>query len=442
MKIHIIQDENLKATLLQKWKIILKFIWFKIIFKIDSTTLNIVMQHDPTVEQFFDIYMREESDFVRKIIDPFLSGIWAGNISELSAKSTLHGMLTSLRDKRISTFSSSQPRSKRVKRYLRYLRGWSAYVFKSGFQELTNKFASSFENNKIDVKYESTVSKIAETNEQYEVTYSTIQNQKKVEIKEKGFDFIISSLPAFTLKDILNNSFFKTNHKNIIIQLLDSVEYTDMVTLNFAYQQKYTFPNKCEGHVLTPSQYLKESKGVLGVLAMHNSYSQNGMYKDKVTCDFNIDQINPIRARFNFLRNHYINYWSLSYPKISTWVESDKVKNSSLFAIMIGGEHYKECTKLSDETLIENAEEFMARTYGITDPPEFVTLKRAYNWIPQYTSGHIDRMSILLSIFEKDLPRFRITGNYIDGSGIPHIIHYSKKEVLKIAELARLNQGN
>ena len=202
MKIHLIQDENLKTTTLQKWKLILKFIWFKIRYKIDKRVQKKVFENDLTVEQFFEIYMRKEHNFITKIIDPFLSGIWAGKISELSAKSTLHGMLTFLRDKRISSFTSLKPRSKRVKRYLRYLKGCNAYVFKSGFQELTSKFTSVFENNKIDAKYESSITKITETNNQFEITYSTIQNQNKVEIKEKGFDFIISALPAFTLNEI------------------------------------------------------------------------------------------------------------------------------------------------------------------------------------------------------------------------------------------------
>ena len=210
-----------------------------------------------------------------------------------------------------------------------------------------------------------------------------------------------------------------------------------MVTLNFAYNQRYKIHDKWEGHVLTPSKYLAESKGVLGVLVMHNSYNQNGEYKDKVTHDFNIDETNPIRARINFLRNHYINYWALGYPNINTCAESDKVKDWSLYAIMIGGEHYKEWTKLSDDQLIQNAQEFMARTYGILDAPDFVTLKKAHQWIPQYTVGHIERTWKLTSLMSQELPRFRITGNYIDGSGIPHIIHYSKNQVMKIAEIAK-----
>ena len=60
--------------------------------------------------------------------------------------------------------------------------------------------------------------------------------------------------------------------------------------------------------------------------------------------------------------------------------------------------------------------------------------------IPQYNTGHIKKMHDLVTIFDQHIPRFRLTGNYIDGSGIPHIINYAKSEAMKIKEMAKMTE--
>jgi len=128
MKIHMITDQELNAVELKKWKLVLRFLILKAKFYLSSDIRDKTRKNDLTVVEFFEQFMPKDSPFIVNMIDPFLSGIWAGKISELSAKSTLHVMLTFLKDPRVSSFPKSKPRSKRVRRYIRNLKGASSFV--------------------------------------------------------------------------------------------------------------------------------------------------------------------------------------------------------------------------------------------------------------------------------------------------------------------------
>jgi len=62
------------------------------------------MENDFTVHELFQRIFENETLLEKHFLDPFLSGIWAGDIKELSAKSALSGIITKLRDERISKF--------------------------------------------------------------------------------------------------------------------------------------------------------------------------------------------------------------------------------------------------------------------------------------------------------------------------------------------------
>jgi protoporphyrinogen/coproporphyrinogen III oxidase len=100
MKIRIISDENLATSELKKWKLVVKFLTIKLKYHLSPKIKQNVKENDLTVTEFFEQFVGKDSKFVNGAIDPFLSGIWAGKISELSVKSTLHVMLTFLKDPR------------------------------------------------------------------------------------------------------------------------------------------------------------------------------------------------------------------------------------------------------------------------------------------------------------------------------------------------------
>ena len=73
-------------------------------------------------------------------------------------------------------------------------------------------------------------------------------------------DKIISSLPAFETAWIADKIFDEQS-----LKILNDIEYIDMITLNM----NLNGPCLNTGSFLTPSTKLKESKGILGVLAMN-----------------------------------------------------------------------------------------------------------------------------------------------------------------------------
>lgn len=106
------------------------------------------------------------------------------------------------------------------------------------------------------------VTEIKELNKMFDIYYKsksifssifTLDNPK-IQLKEKNCNFVISALPANVLGNILSKSFLKTDKKDSLIEILSSVEYADMSTLNFSYDEVIKVPNKCSGHVLTPSK--------------------------------------------------------------------------------------------------------------------------------------------------------------------------------------------
>lgn len=154
MKINLIKNNELHTRKLYKSILILRFLMIKLKYKLSTKIQRNTKENDLTVSQFFEQFMSPDHRFINEEIDPFLSGIWAGKISELSAKSSLNLMLTFLKDPRISTFPTPKPQSKRVKRYLNYLKGSTAFAFKAGFYELIDRLTTLLLFNKVDIKYD------------------------------------------------------------------------------------------------------------------------------------------------------------------------------------------------------------------------------------------------------------------------------------------------
>lgn len=111
MKINIIKDEDCNTFELKKWRLVLKFLTIKMKYYLSSDIQSKVKQNDMSVREFLELFVNKDDHFLNNNIDPFLSGIWAGKIEKLSAKSSLSAMMTFLKNDKISQFPKSNPNS-------------------------------------------------------------------------------------------------------------------------------------------------------------------------------------------------------------------------------------------------------------------------------------------------------------------------------------------
>lgn len=90
-----------------------------------------------------------------------------------------------------------------MKRYIKYLKGSSAFVFKAGFGDLVDKLAEVLEHNNVKIVRDSDIQMLKEGNGSYDIHYSkngkllslnNLENGSHIPRKEKDFDFIISNV--------------------------------------------------------------------------------------------------------------------------------------------------------------------------------------------------------------------------------------------------------
>ncbi len=102
---------------------------------------------------------------------------------------------------------------------------------------------------------------------------------------------------------------------------------------------------------------------------------------------------------------------------------SDKV----LLRCYVGRSGQEESVKLPDAQLIKAVRRDIEETMGIKAEPEFVEITRLPRSMPQYPVGHLSNMKQLRERFERDLPGVWITGAAFDGVGLPDCIRQGKE---------------
>lgn len=115
------------------------------------------------------------------------------------------------------------------------------------------------------------------------------------------------------------------------------------------------------------------------------------------------------------------------------WLHSspnDKV----LLRCYVGRSGDEESVRLPDAELIKAVRRDIEETMGIKAEPLFVEITRLPRSMPQYPVGHVENMKQLRERFEQELPGVWITGAAFDGVGLPDCIRQGKEaaqELLK-----------
>ncbi len=110
----------------------------------------------------------------------------------------------------------------------------------------------------------------------------------------------------------------------------------------------------------------------------------------------------------------------------SKWLHAspaDKV----LLRCYVGRSGDEESVSLPDEELIKAVRRDIQETMGITAEPLFAEITRLHRSMPQYPVGHVENMKRLRARFAQQLPGVWITGAAFDGVGLPDCIRQGKE---------------
>jgi oxygen-dependent protoporphyrinogen oxidase len=103
----------------------------------------------------------------------------------------------------------------------------------------------------------------------------------------------------------------------------------------------------------------------------------------------------------------------------------------ALIRVFIGGAHHAELVEKSDDELIELGQRELSRLLGIRARPQFASVGRQLNAMPQYTVGHAERVSAIEAQLG-DLPRLALAGNSLHGVGIPDAVRAGERAAERV----------
>ena len=217
----------------------LKFIFsrlFSFSSKIRILKEFLVKPHNENTSVYEFIKKRFGEDFHNKLIEPFITGIYAGNTKKMSAKHTLK-MLWRLEQDHGSIikgiFKSKRDQKGKI----------NSFNFPNGLSSLISKIASSVDDKLI---FNFNVNSILKTENGYEI----ISGSNKIFCKE-----IICTVPAYALKTFVDD-------KDLATQL-DKIIYSPVDVFHFGFYKKNIKNNKQGFGVLTKPS---DGKSYLGVL--------------------------------------------------------------------------------------------------------------------------------------------------------------------------------
>lgn len=303
-------------------------------------------------ESIYDFIARRlSSDLAEKLVDPIISGIYAGDIKKLSVKAcfpwlvnyeqTYGGIVKGCIKHRKDKMPTSD--------FIRHIQTFPLFSFKGGMEVLTQALAQQLE---ADIHYH--CQPIDITLQAQGVTVY-LAKQEPLE-----FDYVISALPAFKLKDLLASW-----HSNLT-PLLENFTYATAAVVNLGYKEN-VLKSKGFGYVI-PQQ---EGEAILGCVWD--------------SCIFSEQNKTPLETRLT---------------------------------VMLGGTHHKRIEKLSSQECATIALDAMHKHLGITKSPNEIVVKIASKAIPQYEVGYLDLLASLQHNLNTLAPRLKVLGSTFNGVSV------------------------
>lgn len=108
-----------------------------------------------------------------------------------------------------------------------------------------------------------------------------------------------------------------------------------------------------------------------------------------------------------------------------------------LLRCYVGKAGDEEIVSRSDEEIIAAVLRDLNKTMNITADPEFSLITRWHDSMPQYTVGHKQRMTDIIEKMESELPGVFLAGASYKGLGVPDCIDQGEEAVQKVLDFIR-----
>ena len=257
-------------------------------------------------------------------ITPFVTGIYAGDPYQMSAKYTMN-LLKEAEEKHGSIVKGAFQimKAKKLENEKYGLPKQKIFTFKNGLQQLITALQHKVEK---EIQWEAICTKIEYSNKEYTIHYEQNGAQQTITAAH-----VISALPAFALAELAHNfAYGLSSH-------LDQINYVPAMAVHFGFDTKnMAFPEKA-----------------FGILSR------------------NAEQVPFLGVLFN---SHF-------FPHTAP-------KGKDLITVICGGARYPEIVDKSDEEVIEEISACLKSLLGITGEFELTNIVRWKRGIPQYEVGY------------------------------------------------------
>lgn len=313
---------------------------------------------DESIRAFFE--RRFGNRVVEELIDPMVSGIFAGDIDRLSMQacfpsvysweerysSLVKGAFSEKKTKPLEKLSSFVSKMDRV----------PIFSFTKGLQTLTDTLASYLAPY---LKLSTSIKTLHWMPKGVTVEVEGTQG-KEFLVADHFFSTVPASQLAFYLQDVDQE----------LTLLLKEIEAVSIASVHLGYNHPVL---KREGFgYLIPK---KEGESILGVV-----------------------------------------FDSSVFP------EQNKSSKETRLTVIMGGAHGKEIEELDEKELAKRALEAVSRHLRIYKEPRVLITKKARRAIPQYQVGYLRRMERIEEILLERFPQLTVTGNYFQGVSVNECI--------------------
>jgi len=345
-------------------------------------------RHESGEESIASFVQRRLGDeILERLVEPFLSGVYAGDPKELSVQACFPklaefeaeagGILRgALRAARRSRKEARKEAHKGAHKRKRSLRPYRLCSFRDGLSALPEALSKSLGDSLL------TRARIIEINKSHSTSRFEIRIERQGEIKTINCSTLVISTPAYVAAHLLDNVAPE------IAALVAEIPYVSIASVPLAYRAEQV-ASKLDGFgFLAP-----RGEGLRTLGSIWNSSLFAGRSPEGWVCATNF----------------------------------------------IGGATDTEAIKLGDEELIRIVHNDLSKVLGISGEPRRLPITRYKRAIPQYTMGHAARAERIESKLG-DTPGLWIAGNYLRGISLGDCIKHAERTAVEINQVVSVKE--